>query len=421
MKPSRNNKVIMHIDVNSAYLSWQAVYELQQGSSVDLRELVAVIGGSIAERHGIILAKSIPAKKYGIQTGEVIWQAKQKCPDLVVVPPNYQLYMKASNALYELLKEYFPAIQRFSVDEFFLDYTGMEAHFGEPVEAAHTIKDRIKRELGFTVNVGISSNKLLAKMAGELKKPDMVHTLWPHEIKTKMWPLPVGELYMVGRKTNRKLKELNIHTIEDLATADRKLLKDKLKSFGNLIWCYANGMEESPVVNGSYLPMKGMGNSSTIRFDVEDKKTAYKILLSLTESVGSRLREAGCCCSVISVSIRNAELQTYSHQRKIYSPTNVTNTIYKMVKELFDECWQGEKVRHLGVRVGELCSDECIQYSFFDEDNLEKNRSLDQAIDTIREKHGKYSVVRGIFTDGEVSPILGGVGTDDYHMMSSIL
>jgi len=421
MKPSGNNKVIMHIDVNSAYLSWQAVYELQQGSSVDLRELVAVIGGSIAERHGIILAKSIPAKKYGIQTGEVIWQAKQKCPDLVVVPPNYQLYMKASNALYELLKGYFPAIQRFSIDEFFLDYTGMEVHFGEPVEAAHAIKNRIKRELGFTVNVGVSSNKLLAKMAGELKKPDMVHTLWTHEIQTKMWPLPVGELYMVGRKTNKKLKELNIHTIEDLATADRKLLKDKLKSFGSLIWCYANGMEESPVVNGSYLPMKGMGNSSTIRFDVEDNKTAYKILLSLTESVGSRLREAGCCCSVISVSIRNAELQTYSHQRKIYSPTNVTNTIYKTVKELFDECWQGEKIRHLGVRVGELCSDKCIQYSFFDEGNLEKNRSLDQVIDTIREKHGKYSVVRGIFTDGEVSPILGGVGNDDYLMMSSIL
>ena len=421
MKASSNKKIIMHIDVNSAYLSWQAVYDLQQGSTVDLREISSVIGGSLADRHGIILAKSIPAKKYGIQTGEVIWQARQKCPDLVVVPPNYQLYMKASNALYELLKEYFPAIQRFSVDECFLDYTGMEVHFGEPLEAAHTIKDRIKRELGFTVNIGISSNKLLAKMAGELKKPDMVHTLWPHEIKAKMWPLPVEELYMVGRKTNKKLKELNIHTIEDLATADRKLLKDKFKSFGNLIWCYANGMEESPVINGACVPMKGMGNSSTIRFDVEDKVTAHKILLSLTESVASRLREAGCCCSVISVSIRNAELQTYSHQRKIYSPTNITNAIYNTVKELFDECWPGEKIRHLGVRVSDLCSDEFIQYSLFDEDDIERKRSLDQVIDTIREKHGKYAVIRGIFTDGEVSPILGGVGNDDYLMMSSIL
>ncbi len=421
MRSFSSKKVIMHIDVNSAYLSWQAAYELQQGSSVDLREISSVVGGSIADRHGIVLAKSIPAKKYGITTGEVIWQAKQKCPELVVVPPNYQLYMKASNALYKLLQEYFPSIQRFSVDEFFLDYTGMEVHFGEPLAAAHIIKDRIKKEMGFTVNVGISHNKLLAKMAGELKKPDMVHTLWPHELEGKMWPLPVGELFMVGRKTERKLKELNIHTIGDLATADTGLLKDKLKSFGNLIWCYANGIEESQVVNGSHLPMKGMGNSTTIRFDVEDKKIAYKILLSLTESVGARLREAGCCCSVISVSIRNAELQTYSHQRKIYSPTNVTNIIYKAIKALFDECWQGEKIRHLGVRVTDLCSDECIQYSFFDEGNQEKSRSLDNAIDTIRERYGKYSVIRGSFTDGEVSPISGGVGNDDYLMMSSIL
>ncbi len=419
LKP--NNRIIMHIDVNSAYLSWQAVYELQQGNKRDLREIPSVIGGSIADRRGIVLAKSIPAKAFKINTGEVLWEARQKCPDLVVVPPNYQLYMKCSKALHQLLKEFFPCIQRFSIDEFFLDYTGMSIHYGEPVETANRIKDRVKKELGFTVNIGIGHNKLMAKMAGEFKKPDRVHTLWQYEMKDKMWPLPVEELYMVGRKTMRKLKDLNIHTIGDLATTDVKLLEGKLKSFGHLIWMYANGIEESPVHNGGYIPMKGMGHSSTIKFDVEDRETAYKILLSLTESVALRLREANSCCGLVSVSIRNVELAHYSHQRKLFSPTNITNEIYQTVKELFDESWQGEKIRHLGVRIGELSSDEIHQISFFDGINQEKNRTLDGVIDGLRDKYGKASIIRGIFADGEIVPLLGGVGEDEYPMMGSIL
>lgn len=421
MSGSKYSRIIMHIDVNSAFLSWQAVYNLQKGDAIDLREIPSVVGGSQADRRGIVLAKSTTAKAYGIQTGEVMWQARQKCPNLVSVPPNYELYMKCSNALYELVKKYSPKIQRFSIDEVFLDYTGMERHFGEPVEAAHMIKDRIKQELGFTVNVGIGCNKLTAKVAGDLKKPDMVHTLYPQEIPRKMWPLPVEDLFMVGRQTKKKLYLLNIHTIGQLANTDRKLLNDKLKSFGTVIWCYANGIDESPVQSGYFLQMKGIGNSTTIRFDVTDTYTACKVLLSLTESVALRLRTAHSCCRVVSVEIRNSDLENYSHQRKLFSHTSITNEIYRNVVELFEECWKGEKIRHLGVRITDFCSDEFIQPSFFDAQDRDKKNALDSAIDDIRYKYGNSSVMRGIFLDGEFSPMTGGSGAEDYPVMSSIL
>ena len=414
-------RTIMHIDVNSAFLSWQAVYNLQRGESLDLRDIPSAVGGSQADRRGIILAKSTPAKKFGITTGEVIWQARQKCPELIVVPPDYELYSKCSNMLYETLKEYSPKLQRFSIDEMFLDYTGMEPHFGEVVSAAHIIKDRIKRELGFTVNIGIGANKLTAKVAGDFNKPDMVHTLFPHEIENKMWPLPVGDLFMVGRQTRKKLFEMNIITIGDLAKADRKFLCGRLKSFGNLIWCYANGIDESPVHSGYYLQMKGIGNSTTIKFDVTETKTAYKVLLSLTESVALRLRAARACCRVVSIEIRTAELEFYSHQRKLMSHTNITMEIFEVVRELFNECWGSEKIRHLGVRVTDLCSDEFTQASIFDEQCKYKKQALDGAMDVIRCRYGNDSVMRAIFVDREFAPMSGGAGAEDYPVMSSIL
>ena len=414
-------RTIMHIDVNSAFLSWQAVYDLQRGADVDLREIPAVVGGSQEERRGIVLAKSIPAKAFGIQTGEIIWQAKQKCPGLVVVPPNYELYMKASNALYNLIKEYSPKVQRFSIDEMFLDYTGMEPFFGEAFEAAHKIKDRIKKELGFTVNIGIGGNKLTAKIAGDLKKPDMVHTLYDYEIPSKMWPLPVEDLFMVGRRTKKKLYDINVKTIGDLANTDIKFLYSKFKSFGNLLWKYANGIEDSPVAGSGITNIKGIGNSTTIRFDVDDKKTAFKVLLSLTESVAMRLRAAKACCSVVSVEIRTSQLNCYSHQRKLMTPTCITSEIYATVAELFEECWRGERIRHLGVRVSDLSGDDFVQLSLFDDRNRQKREALDFAIDSIRCKYGKNSIMRAVLSDGEFSPVSGGVGEDDYVMMGSIL
>lgn len=422
MSVQKYPRVIMHIDVNSAFLSWQAVYNLQMGDTLDLREIPSVVGGSQKDRKGIVLAKSTSARAYGIKTGEVLWQARQKCPNLVCVPPNHDLYVKCSNALYEIVQEYSPKVQRFSVDEMFLDYTGMEPHFGPFLEAAHRIKDRIKNELGFTVNIGIGPNKLLAKVAGDLKKPDMVHTLMTkEEIAAKMWPLPVEDLFMVGRQTKKKLNQLNIYTIGELANTQLKLLNNKLYSFGTTIWCYANGIDDTPVRSGYYLQMKGIGNSTTIRFDVTDHATAHKVLLSLTESVTLRLRAARSCCRVIAVEIRNSNMENYSHQRKLFSPTSITNEIYRNVTELFDECWKGEKIRHLGVRVTDLCSDEFIQPSFFDEQDRDKKNSLDSAIDSIRNKYGNRVVMRAIFLDGEFSPISGGNGGEEQPIMSTIL
>ena len=415
------DRIIMHIDVNSAFLSWQAVYNIQRGEKTDLREIPSAVGGNQADRHGIILAKSIPAKKHGVKTGEVIWQARQKCPELVIVPPNYYLYMKCSNTLYELMKGYSPLLQRFSIDELFLDYTGLEPHFGDPVAAAHLIKDHIREELGFTVNIGISHNKLLAKIAGDLKKPDMVHTLWRSEIPAKMWPLPVGDLFMVGRRTQKKLLDLNITTIGELANADIKLLRSKLKSYGNLIWCYANGLDESPVHTGYFLQMKGIGNSTTIRFDVNDYSTAYKVLLSLTESVAFRLRAAGSCCRVVVVEIRTSGLNYYTHQRRLHNSTNITGEIYSNVVSLFNEAWKGEGIRHLGVRVTDLCCDEYMQASIFDEKYADKKQALDTVIDAIRGKYGNTAVMRAVFADYEFAPMTGGSGAEDYPVMSGIL
>lgn len=415
-------RTIMHVDVNSAFLSWQAVYNLQKGDKVDLRQIPSVVGGSQADRHGIVLAKSTPAKKYGINTGEVLWQAKQKCPDLVVVPPNYELYIKCSDALVEILKEHSPLIQRFSIDEAFLDYSGMSENFGPPVPYAYALKEKIKKILGFTVNIGIGPNKLLAKVAGDLKKPDMVHTLLNQkEMEEKMWPLPVQDLFMVGRASKKKLNDIAVYTIGDLAKCDPEILKYKLKSHGILIWQYANGLEESPVHEGYNLIMKGIGNSTTIRFDVIDRKTAYKVLLSLTESVAYRLRRVQAVCGVVSVSIRTSELNMYSHQRKLFNRTDVTNEIYKNVVELFNEGWQGEPIRHLGVRVTDFSSSEFTQFSIFDTKDIAKKQALDSAIDRIRNRYGNSIIKRAVLADGQFHAMTGGMGADEYPVMSTIL
>lgn len=417
---ANKNRVIFHIDVNSAYLSWEAVYRIQHGDPMDLRTIPSVIGGDPAKRHGIVLAKSIPAKKYKIYTGETIFSAKLKCPDLVIIPPRYDIYMCCSQAMLEVVKEYSPCIQRYSIDEVFMDYTNMEKYFGSPVTTAYRIKDRIHHELGFTVNIGISHNKLLAKMASEFEKPDKVHTLFPEEIEERMWPLPVKDLFMVGRATASKLYRKGIFTIKELANTDPILLKQWLKSYGLLIWNYANGYENSPVRDDGY-PMKGIGNSTTIPFDVEDRRTAYMVLLSLVETVAMRLRDAKKCAGVISVSIKNKSLISYSHQRKMNIPIDVTNTLYKNACGLFDELWHGEPIRYMGVRVSQLCSNDFYQLSFFQPDN-EKQQKLDRAVDKIRLKYGARSVVRSSFLHSGLNPLTGGVvQEEDYPMMSSIL
>ena len=413
------NKIIMHIDANSAYLSWEAVYRLQRGDTVDLRNIPSVVGGDEQSRHGIVLARSIPAKKYSIKTGEALYTARKKCPDLVVVPVRYELYMMCHNAMINIMRDFSPKIQVYSIDEAFLDYTGMEAIHGEALEAAYKLKNRIKNELGFTVNVGISSNKLLAKMASELKKPDMVHTLFPDEIKEKMWPLPVRELYMVGPSTAPKLYRLNIFTIGDLARANPDLLKYHLKGWGLLIRDYANGIESSPVSEDARPPIKGIGNSTTIPFDVDSMDEARKVLLSLCEMVGMRLRQAGYCAKLVSVYLRNTNLTGKSHQKKFVAATDDTYQIFNRATQLMEEMWAGEALRGMGVYVSDLVPNDLLQLSMFDAPN-ERRRRLDQSIDEIRMKYGPRSVIRSIFINSGLSPITGGV-IEDFKMMSSIL
>lgn len=415
-------QVVFHIDANSAYLSWEAVYRLQHGAPVDLRTIPSVVGGDQENRHGIILAKSIPAKAYHIMTGESLFAAKLKCPHLVIVPPNYGLYMKCSNAMHEILQEYSPYVQRFSVDEAFLLYPQeyLATKLGDSVAAANLIKDRIKNELGFTVNIGVSTNKLLAKMAGELKKPDLVHTIWPEEIKTKLWPQPVEELFMVGRATAPKLHLLGIKTIGDLAQSDPRRLEQRLKSHGLLIWRYANGLDDSQF--SCQRPfIKGIGNSTTTAFDVEDQHTADQFLLSLTEMVAFRLRQVGSCCRLVAVSIKDTSFGYSSHQRKLSIATDSTQEIYEIAQQLFAEMWRKQPLRQLGVRVSELNWNTQVQLSLFSYQGTEKQQALDTAIDKIRNKYGAHSIMRSVFLHSGIPPISGGVGEEDYQMMSSIL
>lgn len=408
-------KVIFHIDVNSAFLSWEAVYRLKHlGSTSDLREQVSAVGGDAAMRHGIILAKSIPAKKFHIQTGESILEAKQKCPELILVPPNYDLYERSSAALMGILREYTPTVEQYSIDEAFCDMTGTEGLWGEPVVVANIIKDRIYRELGFSVNIGVSSNKLLAKMAGDFKKPNLVHTLFPNEIKDKMWPLPVSDLFFVGRATTKKLFNLGIKTISELANADPAILRSHMKSHGEVIWAFSNGHDFSSVVNESKAPpQKGYGNSTTIPYDVTTKKDAYIVLLALAETVSARLRKANVRAEVISVGIKDYVFNYMSHQTVLMSATNITKEIHKIACKLFNEAWNGVPIRHLGIHTSRLTDyDFFRQINMFDDENYEKLEYSDLMVDEIRGKYGIDSIKRAVFLSSPIDHMSGGISRE---------
>jgi DNA polymerase-4 len=319
----------------------------------------------------------------------------------------------------EILQEYSPFIQQYSIDEYFMDYSDMAADFPDPIQAAYTIKHRIATELGFTVNIGISNNKLLAKMASELEKPDKVHTLFPEEIPEKMWILPVEDMFMVGRATAPKLRSRGIYSIGDLAKCDPNLLRSWLKSQGVMLWNYAHGIESSPIKNAA-IPIKGIGNSTTIPFDVDDARTAHMVMLSLVEMVSARLRQTSLLGEVVSVSLKTHELFSYSHQKKLDSPTDCTNAIYREAINLFDEAWEREPLRHLGVRISELCSNDLYQMTIYDQ-MLNKQKTMDRAVDQIRTKHGNQALIRSCFLHAGVKPISGGVIEEEFPMMSSIL
>ena len=383
---------ILHVDVNNAFLSWTAVDMLKKGYPIDIRTIPSIIGGDEERRSGIVLAKSPIAKKFGIVTGEPIYFAKKKCNKIEVFPCNFEVFNDYSNKLYKLLLEYTDIIERFSIDECFLDLT----HYlnGKKLEdVAKEINSRVEKELGFTVNVGVSSNKLLAKMASDFEKPNKVHTLYEYEIEDKMWQLPVSELFMIGKKTVPKLHNLRIKTIGDLAKADKEFIIKRFGKFGLTMWNYANGIDDSEVNNKFELP-KSIGNSVTLPNDLKSLDEINKIVVALCEQVAFRLRHYNLIASTVNVQLRNKDFVDHSHQKQLKYETASTKEIIETAKEVLSEMYKGEAVRLVGVRVDNLESKDEVQMSFFSNGSEQKQEKIDSVLDSLKSKYGYNSITR---------------------------
>ena len=386
-------KQILHVDVNNAFLSWTAVYMLKNGYPLDIRTIPSIIGGDEEKRSGIVLAKSPIAKKLGIVTGEPIYFARKKCNKLEVFPSNFKIFNKYSNDLYNLLLEYTDKIERFSIDECFLDLTGYLQN-RKLIDIAYEINKRVEKELKFTVNVGVSSNKLLAKMASDFEKPNKVHTLYEYEIEDKMWTLPVSELFMIGRKTVPKLYNLGIKTIGDLAKTNKEFLSKRFGKFGIMIWNYANGIDDSEVKNTKEDP-KSIGNSVTLPKDIKSIDEIQKIVVALCEQVSFRLRKYNLIANTVNVQLRTKDFVDYSHQKQLKYATSSTKQILETAKDVLLEMYKNEPIRLVGVRVDNLENKDEIQLSFFSQEEVEeKQDKLDKVLDNLKNKYGYNFITR---------------------------
>lgn len=388
-------RLIFHVDVNSAFLSWEAARRVKEGLP-DLREIPSAVGGDPKTRTGIVVAKSIPAKKYGVTTGEPVSMALRKCPELVCVPGDFALFETCSRAFKKICASYAPVMESFSIDEVFLDMSGTEKIYPDPVKLACEIKDRIREELGFTVNIGIGTNKLLAKMASDFEKPDKVHTLFPAEIPTKMWPLPVRDLLFLGKASEQKLIKAGIKTIGEMArypeTEIQRLLGEKT---GHQLYEYANGRDDSPV-RGEREEAKGYSAETTTEEDIVTYEQAFSLLLAQCDVVAARMRKDGKKCSCVSVTYRMLDFRTRSHQKKLENPTDVTEEIFAQIKNLLRECWHCQPLRLIGVALTDLTSDDFRQMSLFENtENHEKQKKVDGVVDDIRKRFGNGMIVRG--------------------------
>ena len=384
------NKYIMHLDVNNAFLSWTAVEMLKNGFEIDIRTIPSIIGGDEKQRHGIVLAKSNIAKQFGIKTAETIYQAKKKCPQVRIFPSQHSLYVKYSNELYNFLLQYTDRIERFSIDECFIDFSDIVKNKEQLYKTAKQISKTIKERFGFTVNIGLSNNKVLAKMASDFEKPDKIHTLFQDEIENKMWHLPIQELFMVGKKSAPKLRLLGINTIGDLAKYDKRIIIKKFGKFGKMIWNYANGIDEEDVYYEKDIP-KGIGNSVTLPRDCNNIEELNKILLALTEKVTYRLRAHNLKCSVINVQIKTNDFITYSHQLKISTPIDNTKEIYLIAKKLLKQLYKNQLIRLIGIRLDNLTNTEEEQINLF-HSNYSKLSDLDKTIDKLKNKYGYNTI-----------------------------
>ncbi|HIW20724.1 MAG TPA: DNA polymerase IV [Candidatus Dorea intestinavium] len=388
--------IIFHIDVNSAYLSWTAIEQLKTGSTIDLRLVPAIIGGDQDKRRGVVLAKSIPAKQYGIQTGEPAVDAFRKCPGLIAAKPDHELYSRYSQKLMEYLRKSGGIIEQVSVDECFLDVTRILQDETQYLALAKELKEGVKKQFGFTVNVGISTNKLLAKMASDFQKPDLIHTLFKAEIKEKMWPLPISELYMAGKASVDTLKKLEINTIGDLALANPQLIELHLKSHGRKLWEFANGIDDTPVKKVP-AKAKGIGSSTTLPTDVVSFDEAKKVLTEIAGSVSRRLKRSEQKAANISVEIKYNDFTQGSHQRQLSGYVQEANEITQIALELFDEKWDRRPIRLLGIRSSKLVDqEEPEQLSLFDiKEDLVKNHKLKGVMEELKAKYGKAVLKKG--------------------------
>ena len=391
-------KIILHIDVNNAFLSWTAVEMLKNGSKIDIRDRYAVIGGDEDSRRGIVLAKSNMCKEKGIITGESLYMARRKCPYLDVYKGDRSIYKKYSDMMYEYLLQYTNIIERYSIDECFLDYTYSVNLFGDPINIAYKIKDDIKKKFGFTVNVGIGNNKLQAKMASDFSKPDKVHTLFDNDIKTKLWPLPIEDLFMLGKSSSSKLREMGIKTIGDIANSDINMLIKKFKSHGKLMWEFANGIDNSQVCYMEH-DAKSISSSTVLSYNYSKRDEMLKILKNLSMDVGKRLRNNNMYAKNVSIWIKYSNFIKVSKQINLDNVIHTDNEIYNNSIMLFDKLWNKEdNVRGLCVGVSNLKNSNDKQLSLFDIGNINEKKTikddkLQKVLDDIRSKYGDDKIM----------------------------
>ena len=391
-----SKQIIFHIDVNSAFLSWEAAKRVKNGEK-DLRNIPSAIGGDKEKRVGIILAKSIPAKKMGVKTGEPIGMALKKCPDLVFAKPDFLLYERCSKAFMDICSEYSPTVEKYSIDECFIDMSGTENIYDDIIAVAYEIKDRIRETLGFTVNIGVSDVKILAKMASDFEKPDKVHTLFSDEVESKMWQLEIGSLFSMGRSTAEKLRSVGINTIGSFARLDLKTVQALIgEKRGLQLWNYSRGIDDSKV-EGTPEAAKGYSVSTTLEKDVESEDEAEQVLLALADSVSSRMRMDRVQATCIGVTVRYNNFKEKAHQKSLLEPTDITTDIFSTSKILFAEIWdKNTPIRLLGISLTGIVRDGEIQISAFNVDGeKEKARRLDKTIDSLRSQFGNDKIIRG--------------------------
>ena len=390
-------KIIFHIDVNNAFLSWTAVDLLKKGYPIDIRTIPSVIGGSEEERRGIVTAKSPIAKKMGVVTAEPLYLARRKCPGLKVFPGNHELYHKESNRLYHYFCLFTDRIERYSIDECFLDMTGTELLYPDPIELAHKMKNEIYQKFGYTVNIGIANNKLCAKMASDFEKPNKVHTLFQYEIEKKMWPLPVTDLFMVGKSSSKTLMEMGIRTIGDLAKTDVNLLQKRFKSQGHMMYEYANGIDFSDVnPNHHNGQSKSISVTETLPKDTDSTYEFKQILMRQSDKVGRQARKEKIYASTIALIFKTGDFVSYSHQMKIMNPTNTTSEIYQYAIEILNKGWRGEPLRLIGIRLADFTHDNHHQLSLFEQEKDLSQDKIQEILDDISEKYGDGVIIPAV-------------------------